>query len=47
MPTYLSGSNGLLIGIVGVADTLKPEAYEAVAALSKERVKVVLLTRDN
>lgn len=43
----LVGCNGLLIGIVAVADTLKPEAREAVAALSKERVKVVLLTGDN
>lgn len=43
----LVGCNGLLIGIVAVADTLKPEAREAVAALSKEKVKVVLLTGDN
>ena len=43
----LVGCNGQLIGIVAVADTLKPEAREAVAALSEERVKVVLLTGDN
>lgn len=43
----LVGCNGLLMGIVAVADTLKPEAREAVAALSKEKVKVVLLTGDN
>lgn len=43
----LVGCNGLLMGIVAVADTLKPEAKEAIAALRKEKVKVVLLTGDN
>ncbi len=43
----LLGCNGLLIGIVAVADTLKPEAREAVAALRQEKIKVVLLTGDN
>jgi len=43
----LVGCNGFLTGIVAVADTLKPEAREAVAALTKEKVKVVLLTGDN
>jgi P-type Cu+ transporter len=43
----LVGCNGLFAGIVAVADTLKPEAKEAVAALTKEHIKVVLLTGDN
>ncbi|URD53429.1 heavy metal translocating P-type ATPase (plasmid) [Chroococcidiopsis sp. CCNUC1] len=43
----LVGCNGLLVGIVAVADTLKPEAEQAIAALRRERVKVVLLTGDN
>jgi Cu+-exporting ATPase len=43
----LVGCNGLLMGIVAVADTLKPEAQAAIAALRKEKVKVVLLTGDN
>ncbi|BAU15771.1 cation transporting ATPase (plasmid) [Leptolyngbya sp. NIES-3755] len=43
----LVGCNGLLIGIVAVADTLKPEAKEAVSALRQEKIKVVLLTGDN
>ena len=43
----LVGCNSFLVGIVAVADTLKPEAREAVAALTKEKVRVVLLTGDN
>lgn len=34
-------------GIIAVADTLKPEAKEAVAALRSERIEVILLTGDN
>ena len=36
-----------LIGVIAVADTLKPEAAEAVAALQKEGIRVALLTGDN
>lgn len=43
----LVGCNGILVGIVAVADTLKPEAKEAITSLLKEKVKVVLLTGDN
>lgn len=43
----LVGCNGILVGIVAVADTLKPEAKEAITSLRKEKVKVVLLTGDN
>ena len=43
----LVGCDGKLAGIVAVADTLKLEAKEAVAALRKERVEVILLTGDN
>jgi Cu+-exporting ATPase len=43
----LVGRDGKLAGIVAVADILKPEAKEAVAALRKEKVEVVLLTGDN
>ena len=43
----LVGLDGALTGIVAVADTLKPEAKEAVAALAREKVEVIMLTGDN
>ncbi|MBI3596437.1 MAG: heavy metal translocating P-type ATPase [Nitrospirae bacterium] len=43
----LVGCDGKLVGVVAVADTLKPEAKEAVAALRTENVEVILLTGDN
>ena len=43
----LVAADGTLAGIVAVADTLKPEAKEAVAALLQERIEVILLTGDN
>jgi P-type Cu+ transporter len=41
------GVGGKPIGIIAVADTLKPEAKEAVGALRGEGIEVVLLTGDN
>lgn len=43
----LVGINGALSGIIAVADTLKPEAQEAVSALKQEGVEIILLTGDN
>lgn len=43
----LVGVEGELIGIVAVADTVKPEATEAVTTLKARRIKVVLLSGDN
>jgi Cu+-exporting ATPase len=41
------GVDGKPIGIIAVADTLKPEAREAIDALKSERIEIVLLTGDN
>ncbi len=43
----LVGCDGRLAGVIAVADTLKPEAREAVAALQGEGVEVILLSGDN
>ncbi len=43
----LVGMDGALSGIIAVADTLKPEAQEAVSALQQEGIEVILLTGDN
>jgi len=43
----LVGRDGGLSGIIAVADTLKPEAQEAVSALRQEGIEVILLTGDN
>jgi Cu+-exporting ATPase len=41
------GTDGVIAGIIAVADTLKPEAKEAVAELRDEGVEVILLSGDN
>ncbi|MBI3777625.1 MAG: heavy metal translocating P-type ATPase [Gammaproteobacteria bacterium] len=43
----LVGRDGKLAGVIAVADTLKPEAKEAITALRDEKVEVVMLTGDN
>jgi Cu+-exporting ATPase len=43
----LVGADGALVGLIAVADTIKPEAREAVASLRAEGVEVVMLTGDN
>ncbi len=43
----LVGAGGRLVGAVAVADTLKPEAKDTIAALKGERIEVAMLTGDN
>ena len=39
--------DGKLAGLVGVADPIKPTTHEAIEALHREGIKVVMLTGDN
>ena len=39
--------DGKLLGLIGVADTLKPEAARSIASLKADGLKVVMLTGDN
>lgn len=43
----LVSKNGVLMGVIAVADTIKPHAREAVESLKKEGVNVIMLTGDN
>ena len=43
----LIGADGTLAGVIAVADTLKPEAKEAISALQEEGIEVVMLSGDN
>ncbi len=45
--SMLVGVDERLVGVIAVADTVKPEAVEAVAALHASGIKVVLLSGDN
>jgi Cu+-exporting ATPase len=43
----LVGQGKVLAGIIAVADTLKPEAKEAVAELKRAKIETIMLTGDN
>ena len=44
---YLSEQNGNFLGIIAVADTLRPTSIEAVDMFKKMGIEVILLTGDN
>jgi Cu+-exporting ATPase len=45
--TIILSVDGKIAGLIGVADTIKPSAKDAVRALKKLGVKVIMLTGDN
>lgn len=46
-PLYFADGNGRYLGAIAAADVLKPDSAEAVAALKKQKLQVVMLTGDN
>lgn len=46
-PVFVGIENGPLVGLIGIADTLKPEAHKTVDALKSLGLKVVMLSGDN
>ena len=47
MTVMACASEGQVLGLIGVADTLKPKSKEAVASLKSLGLKVVMITGDN
>ena len=46
-PLYFAREDGIYLGAIAVADVLKPDSAEAVAAMKKLGLEVVMLTGDN
>jgi Cu+-exporting ATPase len=44
---FVGIENGALVGLIGIADTLKPEAHKTVEALKSLGLEVVMLSGDN
>ena len=46
-PLYFGAGDGTYLGAVAAADVLKPDSAEAVAAMKRQHLQVVMLTGDN
>ena len=46
-PLYFGNENGRFLGVIAAADVLKPDSVDAVAAMRKQKLHVVMLTGDN
>ena len=46
-PLYFAGEDGTYLGVIAAADVLKPDSVEAVAAMNRLGLHVVMLTGDN
>ena len=46
-PLYFGDENGRFLGVIAAADVLKADSAEAVAAMHKQKLRVVMLTGDN
>ena len=46
-PLYFADGDGNFLGVIAAADVLKPDSQEAVAAMKKQKLQVVMLTGDN
>lgn len=46
-PLYFADSNGRYLGTIAAADVLKEDSHEAVAAMKRQHLSVVMLTGDN
>ena len=46
-PLYFGTQTGEFLGVIAAADVLKSDSQEAVAAMQKRKLKVVMLTGDN
>ena len=46
-PLYFADETGTFLGAIAAADVLKPDSKEAILALQKQKLQVVMLTGDN
>jgi len=46
-PLYFGDENGRFLGVIAAADVLKADSAEAVAAMRKQKLHIVMLTGDN